>query len=280
MEHGLAFGTKEWAPYNFNFMNGCSNDCAYCYAKDMAIRFKRKTPESWKVEEPVKMGKKSFGKRKGPIMVPSSHDITPGNIDLAVEVFGKLLASGNELLVVTKPNLECIKLICDTFAGENIRFRFTIGSVDDAVLKLWEPGAPCFADRLESLRYAFGKGFSTSISCEPLLDEKFDDLYRQVEPYVTDSIWVGKMNMARKRVRDNTEGCFPMGAVEKLIESQRDEKIIGLYRKYKDCPKIQWKESIKKVVLTHNLASTEDLQHQTMSVVGVGLYQSVRLCEA
>ena len=38
----ILFGTKEWAPYNFNFMNGCSNDCSYCYAKEMAVRFKGK----------------------------------------------------------------------------------------------------------------------------------------------------------------------------------------------------------------------------------------------
>jgi len=31
----ILFGTKEWAPYNFNFMSGCSNDCTYCYAKEI-----------------------------------------------------------------------------------------------------------------------------------------------------------------------------------------------------------------------------------------------------
>ncbi len=109
----ILFGTKEWAPYNFNFISGCSNDCTYWYAKEMAIRFKRKTSDTWKDEDPVPMKGKSFRKRDGRIMIPSSHDITPSNIDLALEVMCKLLKNGNELLIVTKPHFSCVKRIID-----------------------------------------------------------------------------------------------------------------------------------------------------------------------
>jgi len=33
-----------------------------------------------------------------------------------------------------------------------------------------------------------------------------------------------------------------------LLQSQSDERILSLYEKLKDHPKIKWKESIKKVV--------------------------------
>ncbi len=249
----MLFGTKEWAPFNFNFMSGCSNDCVYCYAKDMAIRFKRKTPDTWKTEEPVDMSGKSYSRKSGDIMVPSSHDITPGNREKAMTVLEKLISNGNNLLVVTKPNFECTKRIVDTFADskEQLKFRFTIGSSDSSVLKLWEPGAPDFQERLKSLIYAFDNGYSTSISCEPLLDENFDDLYEKVSPYVNRSIWIGKMNSAVKRVRDNTAGRFPMEKVNELVASQSDEKILALFLKYKDNPLIEWKESIKKVAIAH-----------------------------
>ena len=249
----MLFGTKEWAPFNFNFMSGCSNDCVYCYAKDMAIRFKRKTPDTWKTEESVDMSGKSYSRKSGDIMVPSSHDITPGNIDTVMTVLGKLISNGNNLLVVTKPNFECTKRIVDTFADRKglLKFRFTIGSSDSSVLKLWEPGAPDFHERFRSLRYAFDNGFSTSISCEPLLDEDFDDLYEKVSPYVNGSIWIGKMNSAVKRVRDNTAGRFPMEKVNELVASQSDEKILALFLRYKDNPLIEWKESIKKVAIAH-----------------------------
>ena len=251
----LLFGTKEWAPNNFNFMSGCSNNCVYCYAKDMAIRFKRKTYETWEKEETVNMVHKSYGKKEGAIMLPSSHDITPGNIDIAVEVIEKLLASWNELLIVTKPHLKCIERVIETVGNRKsqIRFRFTIGSADNDTLTLWEPGAPSFEERLESMKLAFDKGFSCSVSCEPLLDNNFDLLYEKTINYVTDSIWIGKMNMASKRVRTNTNGMFPMEKVEELIRWQSDEEIIKLFLKYKDNPKIQWKESIKKVAIAYGL---------------------------
>ena len=152
---------------------------------------------------------------------------------------------------MTKPNFECIKRIVDTFEERKaqLRFRFTIGSADSAVLKLWEPGAPSFEERFESLKYAFENGYSTSISCEPLLDEHFDNLYEKISPFVNGSIWVGKMNSAVKRVRDNTAGLFDMEKVRELVDSQSDEKIIELYKRYNDNPKIEWKESIKKVVM-------------------------------
>jgi DNA repair photolyase len=249
-EQDVLFGTKEWAPYNYNFMNGCSNDCTYCYAKEMAIRFKRKTPETWKVEEPVSMKGKSFLKKNGRIMIPSSHDITPGNIELALEVIGKLLKNGNDLLIVTKPHFSCVKRLVDVFPDfkSQIQLRFTIGSVSSETLLLWEPGATGFNERLESLKYAFTNGFSTTISVEPLLDENIDALYDALNPYVSGTIWVGKMNFPDRRVRMNgVAGDVPLH-VKSLIEAQCDENIIAIWLKYKDNPKIEWKESIKKVI--------------------------------
>lgn len=188
-------------------------------------------------------------------MLPSSHDITPGNIEIALQAMEKLLQNGNELLLVTKPHFSCVKKIVDQFNKKKnlINFRFTIGSSDSNVLKLWEPGAPDFAQRLSSLQYAFEKGYATSISSEPLLDDHFDQLYAEVSAWVTGSIWIGKMNMAAKRVRTNTAGLFPQSEVQALLESQTDDKILCLYERYKDNPMIEWKESIKKVVLAHKL---------------------------
>lgn len=246
----ILFGTKEWAPHNFNFMNGCSNDCSYCYAKEMAIRFKRKTSESWKEEEAVSLEGKSYRKRDGRIMIPSSHDITPGNIDLASEIIRKLLENGNELLIVTKPHFDCVKRLADECLKykDQVQFRFTIGSASTETLLMWEPGATSFDERLKSLKYAFELGYSTTISSEPLLDENFDELYKKLSPYVSGQIWVGKMNFPDRRVRMNSHEKDTPEHVRKLIESQSDEKIIALWKKYQDNPKVEWKESIKKVI--------------------------------
>ena len=77
---------------------------------------------------------------------------------------------------------------------EQLLFRFTIGSALDEVLSFWEPGAPVFAERLAALELAWANGYQTSVSCEPMLDGHIDAVIHQVEPFVTDAIWLGKAN--------------------------------------------------------------------------------------
>ena len=159
---------------------------------------------------------------------------------------------------MSKPHLECIKRICDEFSDEDeskfydykdkIVFRFTIGSLNDDVLKFWEPGAPGYEERKESLKYAFDKGFQTSVSCEPILDEDIFLMVRKLLPYITDTIWLGKMNFIKPRV--DTSEWEPddwdyLSKVQNVIE---DKFILELYEEFKDNPKVKWKESVKKVI--------------------------------
>lgn len=173
------FGTQEWAKYNENCIKGCSHDCKYCYAKSNAVRFKRNTVEGWKNEE-VNRNKLShgFNRRSGTFMFPTAHDITPEHLDECIYFLGNILKPGNDVLVVSKPHLECIGALCNQFPNykDNILFRFTIGSADSAALKFWEPGAPDFLERLESLKHAFDLGYKTSVSCEPMLDGNIDQV--------------------------------------------------------------------------------------------------------
>ena len=249
----MAFGTREWSDHSFNFMSGCSNDCVYCYAKSMAIRFGTKTAENWKNEEFADLSRKSFAKKKGVIMVPTTHDITPGNLEKTVEVLKKLTDAGNEILIVSKPRLECIDRITDELRRHKdlVYFRFTIGSADSKVLKLWEPGAPSFEERVKALKLACAKGYRTSLSCEPLLDD-FDPIYQRTAPYVKE-IWVGKMNRSVERCGMNSAGSFPESEIKAILDRQTDDKILALYGKYKDNPKIRWKDSISEVLEKHGV---------------------------
>lgn len=246
------FGTTEWAASNVNYLKGCSNDCKYCFSKEMAIRFKRKTPENWKEEEiNWEAYNKNVKQREGYIMFPSTHDITPKHLDLAIDFLKRLLGNGNKVLIVSKPSFECIKRICDSFADfkDQILFRFTIGSTNNKTLKFWEPNAPDYNERKKALVYAFEAGYQTSISCEPMLDNRIDKVIDDLSQYVTDAIWLGKMNFAIRRLRTNGHlDAENQAAAEQLLEWQNDAAIKQLYNKYKDNPQIKWKESIKKVV--------------------------------
>lgn len=244
-------GTGEWAAHVQNIQNGCEHDCKYCYAKTQAIRFGKNTSEGWKtpVENPGVLDK-VYGKKNGTIMFPTTHDITPLNIVRCGNILIKMLEAGNKVLIVSKPHFDCIADLCDMLEDyrEQILFRFTIGSADDAVLKFWEPNAPSFADRLDCLKYAFKAAYYTSVSCEPMLDASVDKVVDKVRAYVTDSIWIGKPNKLMLRTQMNGASADTMEAAEKWMAIYTDEFIQNLYDKYKSDPLVKWKDSIKQVV--------------------------------
>jgi len=245
------FGTKEWASSNVNIQSGCPNDCKYCYAKSMAIRHKRKTRDNWKEPE-INADKvnKGFAKRKGTIMFPATHDIGGHNLYECVVVLQKMLAAGNRVLIVSKPEEGCTFVLCDELKKfrEQILFRFTIGSADNEVLKFWEPGASTFETRGGALKTACEQGFATSVSCEPMLDNRIEDVVGNVLPYVTDAIWIGLPNMLNQRIALNCEDEETKARAKELMAGFTESRIKKLYEKYADHPKIKWKESIKKAI--------------------------------
>ena len=241
---------KEWTENSVNCCTGCSNNCRYCYAKGMAMRFKRVTSEEWPIErvqkKDLEMQRKLY---TGRVMFPSAHDITTGNFEACLTVLNKLTGAGNQVLIVSKPRFGIVREICRQFDEDKdkIMFRFTIGSLNDQILRFWEPGAPCFAERLDSLAYAFEAGYQTSVSIEPMLDyEGVIDLILAVDPLVTNAIWLGKMNHIKKNlVIDSAE----MEAAVRWIENgQTKERIMVLYDVLKDNPKIKWKSCMKNVI--------------------------------
>ena len=228
MSKKITLGTKEWADSNVNCYSGCSNNCKYCYAKKMAIRFKRKTEETWKDMEPNhKAINKGYAKRKGRIMFPTSHDITSESLCHCLVLLKKLIDARNEVLITSKPRLTCIKIICNNFYKKKdlIQFRFTITSKENELLSVWEPGAPLFEERIQSLKYACEVGYKTSISIEPFLDEDPFELVEKLEPYVTESIWIGKMNYVWAKNFDQNNKKF-----------------------YENIQEISSKENLKKIV--------------------------------
>jgi DNA repair photolyase len=243
-------GFREWAKYSVNCCSGCANDCRYCYAKGMAVRFGQLKADEWPLE---RVRQKDVDKKQklydGRVMFPSSHDITPGNFDVCMVVIEKLLSAGNELLIVSKPRLTCIQPICERFGAfkDKIIFRFTIGACDDEILSFWEPNAPAYEERKDSLKYAFEAGFDTSVSVEPMLcAEGVVELVKDLETFVTNSIWIGKMNHLKQNIPIVDDQISE--AIRVIEDGQRDENIFKIYSELKNIPLVRWKESIKRVV--------------------------------
>ena len=124
MSKNKSISTWQWATKTVNCCTGCSHDCLYCYAKSMAIRFKQATAAEWPNER-IRMHDVNRKHRRYPgrVMFPSSHDITPTNLNACMTVLEKLLAAGNDVLIVSKPHLGCIRKICDAFDLYRDQFR-------------------------------------------------------------------------------------------------------------------------------------------------------------
>jgi len=181
-------------------------------------------------------------------MFPSSHDITSENLDACRRVIHNLLVAGNEILVVSKPDPDCLKAICEDCVKfkDKILFRFTIGAMDNNLLSFWEPGAPSFKNRMLALSSAYENGFRTSVSIEPMVDaENVENLVFEVQPYITETIWVGKMNYLGRIHLDSYETA---AALEKVKKSQSDDRILEIVQNLRDVPQVYWKDSIRAVV--------------------------------
>lgn len=248
------FGTKEWAEINKNIYVGCPHNCRYCFARNNALtRFKQiRNVEEWKQQ---RLREKDFNEtpkifKNKRIMFPTQHDINPDNIENCIIYLRKLLQVGNHILIVSKPHLDCVKRMCDEFKDykKQIVFRFTIGSPNNNVLKFWDEEAPLYEERFESLKYAFDHGFQTSVSCEPTLDEDISLLVYELLPYITDTIWIGKMNFIKQRVDTKGWTSQDWKYMDKISVVIKDDFIKELYEEFKNNPKIKWKESIKEVL--------------------------------
>jgi len=167
-------GTREWASSNVNCCTGCAHGCLYCYARDMALRFRRISHGREWTRERIdrKAVAKRYGRRRGVVMFPSAHDITPGNLAACRAVLGKLLAAGNRVIAVTKGHAAAVASLCRALRGYERRllWRFSLTGVDRSLLHFWEPGAPEFAERVEAMTIAREAGFSISVAAEPLLE--------------------------------------------------------------------------------------------------------------
>lgn len=247
-------GTREWAETNINIQLGCEHNCRYCYARyDAVHRFKRCTAQAW--AEPVINNAKvdcDYRKYPGRLMFPSSHDITPRNINECMVVIRRLLDAGNQILIVSKPHFECITLMCETFKEyrRQITFRFTIGSVNDDVLNFWEPNAPSFQERLSCLRYAFEAGYNTSISCEPFLDYWPNCVYDTSCWWITDSFWLGLLRKFNQRVNLTDVTSEQMATyVDPLRRIHSNINAVkAYYRMLKDRPYVKFKDSIRAII--------------------------------
>lgn len=240
-------GTREWSEHSFNTGFGCSHGCLYCYARANALRYKKiSQPCEWLIENITP--KWAPLKKQGVIMFPTAHDITPVYYPAALQALKGMLYNGNNVLIVTKPHLDIIQKLCNELLDykPQILFRYTLTTLDAEISALWEPGAPLPEERLSALKHTYHAGYQTSVSAEPLLGNYVTarGLYSATEKYITDKIWIGKLNNGRNRIFE-LHRPEVLKAYEDILRYQTAAGIQAIKEILSHAPKIAWKESMQ-----------------------------------
>jgi DNA repair photolyase len=119
--------------------------------------------------------------------------------------------------------------------------------MDDKVLSFWEPGATGYKERKKCLKYAFNYGFKTSVSMEPMLDiGNIDKIIKDVDPFVNEDIWLGPMGHLKRISKYADDSALKK--IEEIAAGQTAESLRPIYERYKDNPKIKFKNTFMKVI--------------------------------
>ena len=272
-------GTKEWSDVSYNICLGCEHGCLYCYAKSQACWTKpeMRIPGNWNKQKlnPKKkrlgaeVGAKGEVGKRGVVMFPTSHDITPRFLKRSLKTIKNLLKH-NLVLIVSKPHLSVVQALCKELANrkKEVRFCFTIGSLNKSTCAFWEPGAPPPRERIAALKHAFDQGFQTSVSMEPMLEDRegISNLVAEVEPYVTHSIWIGKMQRIPTKYNAHVQGFKE--AESKIRAQQTDENILELFEVFNNHSKVRWKDSIHKVLETKGKTPSYEVEQNNCAAAG------------
>ena len=156
-------------------------------------------------------------------MFPTTSDILPEWYEQYRRRIHSILSAGHTLVLVSKPHVEVWQKLAKELANfqDRIIVRFTMASQDNDLLKMLEPGAPCFEERLECLKIMHGAGFRTSVSMEPAIDLlNTPKTIQRVLPYVNTDLWVGTLNHLTAIRKMNQNNPDVIRAIDLIAQNQ------------------------------------------------------------
>lgn len=247
-------GTKEWASKTINLFTGnCDNACIYCYASANNWRFGKSGEKVLKQD----LLTHNFRKREYLTMYPSAHDIRIEDIEHHVQFLKNFLRSGSPILIVSKPSLIAIDILCRELKPfqDQIEFRFTVGTSNSSLLEFYEPNAPRYSERYASIVRASVLGYKVSLSIEPMLDPCPDRIIEDVKGFITGDIWIGKLNQAKARIISNGYRFKLYVATELMKWQAKDSNILDIVERLSKYPNVKWKDSIQEVISKNKVNS-------------------------
>ena len=224
-------------------MWGCFHDCLYCYARKMDVRFHRETEECMLKQIFPKMPKNKL------VMFPTTHDLHPKYIGRFSLTVIELINKGNRVLFTTKSSNSTFRAFLDkldsdikdfsntnemlkTQVRSNLEIRITITCRDNSFIEKFEKKTGFYEERLANLRYAYERGYKTSVSIEPLLcsKEDLDLIILDLVDRKTDSVWIGTLSSIPEDLRVEVAPFYSKENLQKIY----DEYSLKLYIHIKD----------------------------------------------
>ena len=215
--------------YCLNPYVGCAHGCKYCYATFMK-RFTGHT-EPWgtfvdiKVNAPEVLQRQLKRAARGYVMISSVTDPyqpLEEEYGLTRRCLEILLKHQFPVGILTKSplvlrDLDLIRQFDDIEVG------ITITTDDEVIKKIFEPGTPPIAARIQALKELHDRGISTYVFIGPLLPQNPESLAEKIGPHV-DSVLIDRMNYESKTIGlyrrfgllEWLEGGFVDGILDRL----------------------------------------------------------------
>ena len=181
--------------WTLNPYRGCRHACRYCYA--------RPTHEFWGMDAGREFEQRVFAKVNAPEVLrrelqrprwmgesiaigTASDPYEPAEAQyrLTRRIIQVLAEFHNPASITTKGVLvrRDVDVLLELAENAEVQVNFSVGSVDERVWKLTEPGAPSPAARLEAMQYLVENGITAGVMMAPLLpgisdgSESIDDV--------------------------------------------------------------------------------------------------------
>jgi DNA repair photolyase len=224
--------------YTINVYRGCSHACTYCFARptheylglDVGRDFERRIVV--KVNAVELLRAELSGRRWAGHHIAMGTNTDPyqrceGKYHLTQGVIGVLAEARNPFSILTKSTLilRDLDLLVDASRRTDVGVNLSIGTLDDEVWRMTEPGTPPPRRRLDAVRRLNDAGVSCGVLVAPILPG-LSDRPEQIEEVVTACVDAGAASISsvalhlRRGVREHYMSWLA-GARPDLVESYR-----------------------------------------------------------
>ena len=194
--------------YTINVYRGCSHACTYCFARPTHEYLGLNTGEDFERRIVVKvnavelLGAELSGRRWAGHHIAMGTNTDPyqrceGKYHLTQGVIRVLAEAGNPFSILTKSTLilRDLDLLADAARRTDVSVNLSIGTLDQEVWRLTEPGTPPPRRRLEAVRRLNEAGVACGVLVAPILPG-LSDRPEQIDEVVAGCVEAGAVSIS------------------------------------------------------------------------------------